>query len=69
MKKLLLIALLLVSCSKEDTEICGTVNGGGTSIDRLYGDLDFYLLVDSEKVWVDQKTYESYYVGDFICLQ
>ena len=72
MKKLLLllsVVLMFISCSKESIEICGEVTGGGTSIDRLYGDLDFYLLVDGQKVWVDEKTYDSYYVGDWVCLQ
>ena len=49
--------ILLTSCSKDEL-ICGTITGGG--IDNLTGLL--YLKVDGTKIWVDDKTYSSYYL-------
>jgi hypothetical protein len=65
MRKLLIVLLLLLysSCSKEGL-ICGTIDGGGIDLAGL-----LYLRVDGNKIWVDQKTYESYYVGDYECFQ
>jgi hypothetical protein len=62
MKKLILLALLFASCSKDS--ICGEVTGGG--VNRFTGEL--YLEVDGQREWVDMKTYESFYIGDPICL-
>lgn len=68
MNKLLITVLtsiiLLTSCSKDEL-ICGTIDGGG--IDRFTGLL--YLSVDGTKIWVDDKTYTSYYVGDYECFE
>jgi hypothetical protein len=68
MKNLLKIALtsiiLLTSCSKDEL-ICGEITGGG--IDNLTGLL--YLKVDNKKIWVDDKTYSSYFVGDYECFE
>lgn len=63
MRKLLLLALLFASCSKDP--ICGYVTGG--DINRFTG--EYYLEVDGRQEWVDMKTYESFYVGDWICLE
>lgn len=63
MKKLILLALLFASCSKDP--ICGIVTGG--DINRFTGEL--YLEVDGQREWVDMKTYESFNVGDPICLE
>ena len=60
---MILMVLLFTSCSKNEL-ICGTINGGGIDLAGL-----FYLRVDGQKIWVDQKTYESYYVGDYECFQ
>jgi hypothetical protein len=65
MKRLLLILLLFTACSKESIEICGTITGG----DYDYINNMYYLRVDGKRHWVDMKTYESYFVGDFICLE
>ena len=68
MNKLLITVLtsiiLLTSCSKDEL-ICGTIDGGG--IDRFTGLL--YISVDGTKIWVDDKTYTSYYVGDYECFE
>ena len=68
MRNLLIIAItsiiLLTSCSKDEL-ICGTITGGG--IDNLTGLL--YLKVDNTKIWVDDKTYSSYFVGDYECFE
>lgn len=64
-KILITSAILLTACSKDSTEICGEITGGEYN---AYTDM-FYLRIDGRKHWVDMKTYESYYVGDFICLE
>lgn len=67
-KKIVLTSIILLlslsSCSKDEL-ICGTIDGGG--INNLTGLL--YLSVDGTKIWVDEKTYSSYYVGDYECFQ
>jgi len=66
MRNLIIILALILStsCAKE-TETCGIVEGGGyNSISNTY-----YLRVNNINEWVDEKTYESYYVGDMICLE
>lgn len=62
---LLLLLLLFVNCTKESIEICGYVTGGDYDI---VNDM-YYLRVDGRRVWVDMKTYDSYYINDFICLE
>ena len=67
MKKIILLILgilLFSSCSKDEL-ICGTITGGG--VDRFTGLL--YLTVDDTKIWVDDKTYSSYFVGDYECFE
>jgi hypothetical protein len=56
--------ILLTSCTKDEL-ICGTITGGG--VDNLTGLL--YLKVDDTKIWVDEKTYSSYFVGDYECFE
>lgn len=58
------LSILLTSCSKDEL-ICGTITGGG--VDNLTGLL--YLKVDNKKIWVDEKTYSSYFVGDYECFE
>ena len=65
MRYIFILLLLLTSCAKESIEICGTVTGGDYDIvNNMY-----YLRVDNTRHWVDMKTYDSYYVGDYICLE
>ena len=63
MFRLLLLSLLFVACSKE--EVCGTVQAG--DVDRFTG--QYYLVVDGQKEYVDMKTYDSFFVGDWVCLE
>ena len=66
MRNLIIILALILStsCAKE-TETCGIVEGGGyNSINGTY-----YLRVNNTNEWVDLKTYESYFIGDAICLE
>ena len=63
-KIVLTSALLLTACSKDEL-ICGEITGGG--IDNLTGLL--YLRVNNTKIWVDDKTYSSYFVGDYECFE
>jgi hypothetical protein len=68
LKKIVLTSIILLlslsSCSKDEL-ICGTITGGG--VDNLTGLL--YLRVDNTKIWVDEKTYSSYFVGDYECFE
>lgn len=69
MKKVLLIFVLFISivfasCSKDEL-ICGLVSGGGYD---AYTNT-YYLRVDNTRYWVDMKTYDSYFIGDEICLE
>jgi len=63
MKKLLLLALLISACSK-DIEVCGNITGG--DYDR-FTDM-YYLRIDGQKEYVDEKTYNSFFIGDYICV-
>ena len=62
------LLLLLASCTKESIEVCGTVTSGYSDFDQ-FGREYFYLRLDGKRHRVDQKTYESYFIGDFICLE
>jgi|DEB0MinimDraft_10_1074344.scaffolds.fasta_scaffold05074_7 hypothetical protein len=63
------ILLIFTSCSKEDLEICGEITGGYVQYNSIAQRDYFYFRVNGQEVRVDQKTYESYFVGEFICLQ
>tara|TARA_B110000977_G_C10785679_1_gene380417 strand:- start:50 stop:244 length:195 start_codon:yes stop_codon:yes gene_type:complete len=63
MKKLILLALLISACSK-DIEVCGNITGG--DYDR-FTDM-YYLRIDGQKEYVDEKTYNSFFIGDYICV-
>ena len=70
MKTLYIIFLLLLSlasCTKEATEVCGYVTSGYSDYD-LNGMPYYYLYIDGDRQRVDQKTYESYFINDFICV-
>lgn len=60
----------LFSCTKTDYS-CGVVRGGRVEWNQSIRDYIFYLKVEYPDVIinerVDQKTYESYFVGDAIC--
>jgi hypothetical protein len=62
---LLLTLFILTSCTKDGTIVCGQVDGGG--VDLYTG--NYFLRVDGKKYWTDQKTYESYFINDDICLE
>lgn len=71
MKKLLTLLILTVTltgCIKDPIEYCGEVTGGYSDFDA-YGIEYFYLRLNNKRHRVDQKTYESFFVGDFICLE
>lgn len=63
--------LSLISCTKSDFS-CGMVVGGRVEFNDAIRGYIFYLRVEYPDVTinerVDQKTYESYFVGDAICL-
>ena len=65
--KLILVSLLVVlvtSCTK-DSLVCGEVTGGDYDV---VNDM-YYLRVNGKRQWVDLKTYDSYSIGEFICLE
>ena len=65
---IIFLLLLLSSCSKESIEVCGYVTSGYSDYD-LNGMPYYYLYIDGDRHRVDQKTYESYFINDLICLQ
>lgn len=68
---LMAIVSMLTSCTKESVYDCGTVIGGNVEFNLTINDYIFYLKVDYPDMIVnervDQKTYESFFVGDRIC--
>lgn len=62
MYRFILLVILLASCSKDP--ICGYVEGGGYN--NFTGQP--YLIVDGQREIVDQKTYDSFFINDEICL-
>ena len=72
-KKLLLTVvtsiLLLTSCEKPGLEVCGMIEGGGTRFNPSYGFTEYYFEMNGKKEWVDELTYLSFSVGDYICLE
>lgn len=61
--------ILLTSCSKESLEICGNIEGGGTRFNPSYGFTEYYFVMHGKREWVDELTYLSFSVGDYICLE
>ena len=59
---------LLASCTKESIEVCGYVTGGYSDYD-LNGMAYYYLYIDGDRQRVDEKTYQSYFINDFICVE
>lgn len=61
--------ILLTSCSKESLEVCGTIEGGGTRFNPSYGFTEYYFRINGQREWVDELTFYSFSVGDYICLE
>ena len=61
-KLFFLVCLIITSCTTEP--ICGVVDGGGYN--NFTGQP--YLIVDGQREIVDQKTYDSFFINDPICL-
>lgn len=61
--------MLLTSCSKDSLEVCGTIEGGGTRFNPSYGFTEYYFRINGKREWVDELTWYSFSVGDFICLE
>ena len=61
----------LFSCEKDSMDDCRIVVGGYTEFNTVAERYFFYLTVEYSDTTinesVDQKTYESYYIGDGIC--
>ena len=70
---LMALISMLTSCTKDSIYECGTIIGGYTEFNTAINNYIFYLevsypdMIINERV--DQKTYESFFVGDEICLQ
>ena len=69
MKRLLLILLLITSCTKPSLEVCGYIEGGGSRFNPSYAFPEYYFKINGNKEWVDELTYLSFSVGDYICLE
>ena len=71
MKKIVLFIAFIVflsSCSKQE-DICGIILGGYTEWNDYYYRYDFYLRLDVDnRAQVDELTFNSFSVGDYICL-
>jgi len=73
MKKLMIAALCLVLLSSCQKELgCGTVVGGYIECDTMIPQCRWYVLRvkfgdNIKRVYVDEKTYRSYYTGSSIC--
>lgn len=61
--------ILFTSCSKDSLEVCGTIEGGGTRFNPSYAFPEYYFKINGKKEWVDELTYLSFSVGDYICLE
>ncbi len=57
------------SCSKDDLMVCGTITSGESEFNQIANQWYFYLYLDGKSQRVDELTYNSYYVGDYICLE
>lgn len=68
---ILTLILLLTSCSKDSIEVCGTIVGGYSEVDPMSGWTHYYFRLDTtkQKQKVDELTYYSFLVGDYVCLQ
>jgi hypothetical protein len=61
--------VLLTSCSKDSLEVCGVIEGGGSRFNPSYAFPEYYFKINGNKEWVDELTYLSFSVGDYICLE
>lgn len=61
--------LLMTSCIIERDDICGTITGGYSEYNSYTRNYDYYFRLTSKKrARVDELTFYSYRVGDYICL-
>lgn len=60
--------VLLTSCSKQE-DICGIILGGYTEWNDYYYRYDYFFRLDVDnRAQVDELTFNSFSVGDYICL-
>ena len=63
-----LMFFMVSSCSKQE-DVCGTIVGGYSEYNDYTGGVDYYLrLTTDERARVDELTYISSRIGDYICL-
>lgn len=71
MKKIVLFIAFIVflsSCSKQE-DICGVILGGYSQWNDYYLRYDYYFRLDVDnKALVDELTFNSFSVGQYICL-
>jgi len=64
----LVLLLSFTSCSKQE-DICGVILGGYSQWNDYYLRYDYYFRLDVDnKALVDELTFNSFSVGQYICL-
>lgn len=64
-----ILILSLLSCSKQE-DVCGQIIGGYSEWNDYRFNYDYFFRLDVDsRVQVDELTYNSFYVGDYICLE
>jgi hypothetical protein len=63
-----LAMLLMGSCEKQE-DVCGTIVGGYSEFNDYTGNIDYYFrLTTDDRARVDELTYLSFGIGDYVCL-
>ena len=65
---LLLGLVLFTSCSKQEIDVCGVIEGGYSEFDEFTGRTSYYFIIYGEDRYVDELTYMSFRVGESVCL-
>lgn len=64
----ILVLFMSSSCEKQEN-VCGTIVGGYSEYNDYTGRIDYYLrLTTDNRAKVDELTYISSRIGDYICL-
>jgi len=65
----LMLLLSFTSCSKQE-DVCGKILGGYSEWNDYWYRYNYYFRLDTDsKVQVDELTYNSFYVGDYVCIE
>ena len=65
----LMLLLSFTSCNKQE-DVCVKILGGYSEWNEYWYKYDYYFRLDVDnKVQVDELTYNSFYVGDYVCIE